>query len=139
MEADGHLHTARAQGVERGRVHLHRVFRPVRVHAGPAPAQELPEAQEAHGHVLRHVARLHGRVRVLMRQLVARHLGGHGHADRLPDTRGRRLRGRGHRHVGLHEDSAQHHRSPHSHTDRQLRRILRGAHAVPHRSPSEPP
>lgn len=137
MAADGHVHSARAQGVEHRRVRGHRVLRTIRVHALPEPAQAVPQAQEAHGRVLRHVPRIHGRVRVLVRQFVARRLGSHGHDDGHPDARSRRVRGAGHMQPGLHEDPVQHHRSPHSHTHGQLRRILRGAHAVPYRSPCE--
>jgi len=70
-----------------------------------------------------------------VRQLVARRLGHHGHGHRHRHVRGRRLAGRGHMRHGVHEDPAQRRRSSHSHTHRQLRRILRGAHAVPHRIP----
>lgn len=137
MEADGPVRGARPPGLEHRRVRGHRVRRPVRVHAGPAPDQGLPAAAQAHRRLLRRVARLHRRVRAVLRQLVARHLGGHGRAHRRPAARRRRHRGPGHRVPGVHEDAAQHHRAAHSHTDRQLRRVLRGAHAVPHRSPSE--
>lgn len=137
MDTDGYIPVVRAPGVEYRRVRDHRVLRYVRVHASPAPAQKLPEAQEAHGRVLRHIPQLYRRVRVLVRQLVERRLGCHGHGDRHQYARGSRLVGRGHMRHGLHEDPAQHCRTPHCRAHRQLRRILRGAHAVPHRIPSE--
>lgn len=120
LEIDGHIYTARAQDVEHRRVRNHRVFRSVRVHTGPTPAQELPEAQEAYGHVLRRIPVLHGRVRILVRKLMARHLGRHGHGDGHPAVRSRRYHGAGYMQLGLHEDAAQHCRSAHSHTHRQL-------------------
>lgn len=118
LEADGHIHTARQPGVEHRRVRGHRVHRALHVHVVPAPVQALPKAPEAHGLVLRHVQELHGRVRVLLRQLVARHLEHHGHGDGHPVADGRRVRGVRHMQLGLHEDPAQHHRSPDSNTHR---------------------
>lgn len=115
MVADGLIRAARAQGVERRHVRGRRVRRSVRVHANPAPAQELPEAQDAHGRVLRHIPGLHRGVRVLVRQLVARRLGSHGHGDRQPAAGACRVPGPGHMHNGLHTHPAQHHCSSHSH------------------------
>lgn len=137
MEADGHLRPARAQGMEHRRVRRHRLLRAVRVHGVPAPAQDVLEAPQTHRRVLRHVPRLHGRVRVLVRQLVARRLGSDGHADGHRPARARRLRYPGHMHPGLHAHFTQYYCSSNRHPYRQLRRILRGAHAVPHPSPSE--
>lgn len=124
--------------MEHRRVRLHRLLRAVRVHGVPAPAQDVPEAPQTHRRVLRHVPRLHGRVRVLVRQLVARRLGSDGHADGHRPARARHFRYTGHMHPGLHAHFTQYYRSSDRHPHRQLRWILRGAHAVSHPSPSEP-
>lgn len=118
MAADGHIRGARGRGVEHSRVGGHRLLRAVRVHASSAPAEDVPQAPEAHCRVLRPVPRLHGRVRAVVRQFVARRLGRDGHGRGHRTARSRRLRGLGHMCSSFHEDAAQYCRTPHSHTHR---------------------